>query len=499
MRVVLAIAIATIAASGSLLLFAEQVQRETLETRVADAVTLAMTTGAREQCEADPTRFVERSSARAERAQRRGRGSRRAAARMAPIVGARFAVFDAEGTSASGAPPLDRALLDRLSRDTVVSLPEQNGLARFLVQMPWDDGPCTIVGVERPISPDMTTGRRRGLFFALAVLLVAAGAAVLALRSPLSRLRTLTEAARALGRSGFRDRSALDRATPRASSREVPPRDEIGALAASLRDAVDRIAEDAARLSARDAALTEYVVHTTHDLMTPVTVLTGHLAELEEDLAQGKAIERRTVERAIGEAHYLATLVANLGVVARLDRPDPIVQRRTIDLREVVERVAARHEPLARTKGLVLEHAVPDDPCPFEGDDLLLERALGHLVHNAIRHHRAADGTEGHVALVLSVTRGALSIRVVDDGAGLDEASLRTLVASARGEVGDADASRTRKHGFGMDVVRRVASLHGLELVVERAESGGLSVTLSSPATSSGPASPIGSVRSIRA
>jgi signal transduction histidine kinase len=103
------------------------------------------------------------------------------------------------------------------------------------------------------------------------------------------------------------------------------------------------------------------------------------------------------------------------------------------------------------------------------------------------------------VALVLSVTRGALSIRVVDDGAGLDEASLRTLVASARGEVGDADASRTRKHGFGMDVVRRVASLHGLELVVERAESGGLSVTLSSPATSSGPASPIGSVRSIRA
>jgi hypothetical protein len=42
MRVVLAIAIATIAASGSLLLFAEQVQRETMETRVADAVTLAM-------------------------------------------------------------------------------------------------------------------------------------------------------------------------------------------------------------------------------------------------------------------------------------------------------------------------------------------------------------------------------------------------------------------------------------------------------------------------
>jgi signal transduction histidine kinase len=481
MRVVLAIAIATIAASGSLLLFAEQAQREAFETRVADAVTLAMTSGAREQCEADPARFVDRSSARAERGPRRGRGSRRAAARMAPIVGARFAVFDAEGVSASGAPTLDRAQLDRLSRDTVVSLPAQNGLARFLVHMPWDEGPCAIIGVARPISPDMTTGRRRGLFFALAVLLVAVGAAVLALRSPLSRLRTLTDAARALGRSGFSDRSALDRAAPRASSGDVPPRDEIGALAASLRDAVDRIAEDASRLSARDTALTEYVVHTTHDLMTPVTVLTGHLAELEEDLAKGSAVERRTVERAIGEAHYLATLVANLGVVARLDRPDPIVQRRAIDLRDVVERVAARHEPLARAKGLALEHAVPDDPCPFEGDDLLLERALGNLVHNAIRHHRVSESGEGHVALVLSVARGEVSVRVVDDGAGLDDASLRALSATAHGEASDADPSRTRKHGFGMDVVRRVASLHGLTLAVERAESGGLSVTLSGP------------------
>ncbi|MBN8611068.1 MAG: HAMP domain-containing histidine kinase, partial [Deltaproteobacteria bacterium] len=310
----------------------------------------------------------------------------------------------------------------------------------------------------------------------LIVLLVASVAAVVALRTPLARLRALTEASSALGRSGFTDRAALDRASQR------PGGDEVSALARSLRDAVDRIAADASRLSARDVALTEYVAHTTHDLMTPITVLTGHLAELEDDLSRSRPVERRTVERAIGEAHYLATLIANLGVVARLDRPDPIVQKRTIDLRDVVERVAARHEPLARAKGLSLEHAVPDVPCTMEGDDLLLERALGNLVHNAIRHHAARDGSsEGHVALVLSRDEHAITLHVVDDGAALDDATLRSLLASARGDGtrDQEDAVRTRRHGFGMDVVRRVASLHDFALEVARADEGGLSVTLS--------------------
>lgn len=465
LRVVLAIAVATIAASAALLFLADQAQREGVEARVADVVVSAMAAGGRERCEADPSRFVARSEARA--SERRRHGGRDP--RFAPIVGARFAVFGIDGTSASGAPGLAPEMLASLDRDVVVSLPEQAGRMRLLVRMPWDEGPCAIIGVERPSPPDPALARRRGFFLSLVVLAVASFAAVLALRSPLARLRALTDAATALGRSGFRDRAALDQATtgPRAQ-------DEIGALGASLRDAVDRIAEDAARLSARDTALTEYVAHTTHDLMTPVTVLTGHLSELEEDLAQRRAVDARTIERAIGEAHYLATLVANLGIVARLDRPDPIVQKRAIDLRDVIARVAARHEPLARARGLSLEHAVPDGPVRFEGDDLLLERALGNLVHNAIRHHRAREGGEGHVALTLTGASRSV-IRVLDDGIGPDDATLREMQAPSD-ERNDA---RTRTHGFGMDVVRRVAALHGLELRIARGGESGLEVTLS--------------------
>ncbi len=468
-RVVLAIAIATLAASAALLFLADQAQREAVEARVADAVVSAMTAGGRERCEQDPARFVARSEARVGVRRRRGQGE----GLFGPMVGARFAVFATDGTSASGAPSLSSQQLSELDRDAVVSLPEREARSRLLVRMPWDEGPCAIVGVERPAPADPAVARRRGLFLSLMVLAVASLAAVLALRSPLARLRALTDAASSLGRSGFRDRAALDRATeaPRA-------KDEIGALGASLREAVDRIAADAARLSARDAALTEYVAHTTHDLMTPVTVLTGHLSELEDDVTSGRAIDERTIERAIVEAHYLATLIANLGVVARLDRPDPIVQKRQVDLRDVVTRVAARHEPLARARGLSLEHAVPDGPVRFEADDLLLERALGNLVHNAIRHHRAREGGEGHVVLTLTGASRPV-IRVFDDGLGPDDATLRAMQLPSE----DKDEARTRTHGFGMDVVRRVAALHDLEVQIARGSAGGVEVVLATAAT----------------
>ncbi len=490
-RVLLALSLASLAAVVALFVFAEASEREAREARIVDAVTAAMSAGGRERCERDPARFiVERRAGGVRRRARDDAPRRGRARRVMPLVGSRFAVYAHDGTSASGAPALDPSSLEEFERSTLVVLGEERGVVRYLVHMPWEEGPCAIVGVEHPAKDaELSAARRSGLGLSLVVVIAAALAVVFALRAPLARLRALTRAAEALGRSGFRDRERLDHVQLEGSDR-----DEVSALARSLRAAVDRIAEDAARLSSRDAALTEYVAHTTHDLMTPITVLTGDLAEIDADLRERGATFPKTIARAIGEAHYLGALIANLGVVARLDRPDPILQRRTIDLRDVVERVASRHEPLARARGLQLDFAVPDAPCELEGDDLLLERALGNLVHNAIRHHAGRAPGEGHVAIVLSerAIEGearVVELRVLDDGRGLDDATLALLAARARGEAEDAStsASRTRSVGYGLDVVRRVAALSGLRLEVERAEEGGLLARLVGPGVGSSP------------
>jgi len=485
-RVGWAIGAAVLGALLALGALAHALREEAFEARLSDTVTAAME-ASRARCEADPAAFVARRPTRpprGPRAPRGGRGERRVE-RVRP--GRTQAVFAADGRASSGGPPLDPEALATLQAHATVPL-DGPGVPpdTYAVRMPWDEGPCAIVQVRAPRPHPGAFAALRPLSIAGVVLLVALLAAVLALRGPLVRLRALTRAAEELARSGFSRRGALDEAAPAPNPSRPGARDEVEALGAALRLAVDRIAADAAALSARDAALTEYVAHTTHDLLTPVTVLTGQLAELQAALAAHAPVDPALVAHAMGEAHHLTQLVQNLGIVARLDRPTPIVQRHPLDLRDVVARVAARHAPLARARGLSLEHAVPAQPVPFEGDGLLLERALGNLVHNALRHPRREGRTGGHVAVVLTASGGGFALRVLDDGDGMTDAGLEAL------RSGVPTDARTRTVGFGLDVVRRVADLHGLRLDVEHGQDGGLTFTLH--AAASGPPRPLAAV-----
>ena len=454
-RVMLAVAIAAIVATAALLVGMHTIEREAAEARLIDMVTNAMETGGRERCEANPRRFSEHS-----------RMPRRMARRGRMLGGnTRVDVYFADGSSSLGEAPLSREVLAQLNERNVLAVEP-----RLLVRMPWSEGPCSIVSVRRP--PDGMQGNAwRPWLLALVVLGVSLGASVLALRSPLRRLSMLSQAATELAASGFQTRTKLDEAS------RLGAADEVGQLTLRLRDAVDRIAQDSAALAARDVALTEYVTHTTHDLMTPVTALMQHLAQLEEEARAGHAASQEAVSHAMRETHYLTQLVGNLGIIARVDASDRIVQKRDVDLREIVERVAARHMPLARSHRLSLAHSVPDVAVIANVDELLVERALGNLVYNAIRHHRLAEGQEvGHVALVLSAKGALFVLRVLDDGAsGAKQAArIQSLLDGAKE---DAQA-RTRTHGFGMEVVRKVALAHDFTWKATPSEEGGLEIVM---------------------
>lgn len=456
-RVMLAVAVAAMVATAALLVGMHAIEREANEARIVDRVTSVMEGGGRERCEANPGRFSEHSRM----PRRMVRLARRARAHgVEPGVD----VYFADGTSGSGQASLPREVLAQLNERDVLAVG-----SRLLVRMAWEEGPCAIVSVVRP--PDALGSSWRPWLLALVVLGVSLAASVLALRSPLRRLSLLSQAATELAASGFQTRTKLDEA----SSLGAP--DEVGQLTLRMRDAVDRIAKDAAALAARDAALTEYVTHITHDLMTPVTALMQHLALLEEASREGRQASPETVAEAMRETHYLTQLVSNLGVIARVDASERIMQKRDVDLRDVVERVAARHAPLARAHPISLEHSVPDAPVMARVDELLLERALGNLVSNAIRHHRRRTGEEeGHVALVLSAKGGRFALRVLDDGA--EGAGQAARIQKLFEQADETSRARSRTHGFGIEVVRKVALAHDFSVRAAPGAEAGLEVTI---------------------
>jgi signal transduction histidine kinase len=115
----------------------------------------------------------------------------------------------------------------------------------------------------------------------------------------------------------------------------------------------------------------------------------------------------------------------------------------------------------------------PPAPAPFAGDALLVERALGNVVDNALRAHAEA-GVGAPVELCLEPAASSWRIAVVDRGAGIPE--------SIRPQLFEPFATgRPDGVGLGLALARRIVVLHGGEIAVESREPAGTAVEIRLP------------------
>lgn len=342
-------------------------------------------------------------------------------------------------------------------------------LLEVVVRMPWETGPCAYVLARRLEPPELWLPP---LELWLLPTLIVLGAVLLALGPVVRRIRRLTTQVRASAGSGYEQ------------AVRVEGKDEVAELARAFQEAREEIRTQIARQEARERALRDFLANTTHDVMTPLTVLLGHLSGMQQRLGRGEGVEGEQVAQAVNEAHYMSSLVHNLAVAARLEAGAPQVQRAPVDLNALVARVVARHLPFARQQQVELVSGVPEAPTWVEGDVTLLEQAVSNVVFNGLRYGRAG----GHVAVVLESTReGRFRLRVLDDGPGIPEPErARLLERGARG-----NQARTRApngQGLGLDIVHQVARLHGWTLALGASEYGGLEVTFGGEGATSAPA-----------
>jgi len=333
-----------------------------------------------------------------------------------------------------------------------------------LVRMRWSGGPASFVLVRR-VGPDTTAGALE-LWWVGAVVAGGVLIAVLLASGPVvRRIRRLEASVR---------RSAADHYGTAVS---VEGGDEVADLARAFDEAAAEVRSHLAEVERREETLRTFVANTTHDVMTPLTVLAGHLDALRSKVAADDQDARESLRDAFSEVDYTTSLVANLATAAKLAAGPKALSMHPFDLSALIERVVSRHRPVARAREVELNHAVPSDAVVTSGDVTLLEQAVGNVVQNAIRYGREG----GHVAVVLR-NDGAdrFEIRVVDDGPGLSDEDLERL--TQRGYRGSA--ARTRGgagHGFGLDITRGVCARLELDLRFERPDQGGLTVTFRGP------------------
>jgi PAS domain S-box-containing protein len=223
-----------------------------------------------------------------------------------------------------------------------------------------------------------------------------------------------------------------------------------------------RAREAAAEL---ERAKSEFLGSVSHELRTPLTSILGYTALLRED-TQGEVDAADHIDVIERNAKRQLRLVEDLLSIARIQAGEFEVERRPLDLAEVVRQGVEAMQPAAREAGLRLEIECEGQARVF-GDADRLAQVLTNLLSNAIKF----TPTGGRVAVRLDTTPEEAVLTVADTGPGIQpEDRARLFERLFRG----ADVKRLQVSGagLGLAIVRSIIEAHDGTIEV-RSDSGG--------------------------
>ncbi|MFM2054634.1 MAG: hypothetical protein RL456_2671 [Pseudomonadota bacterium] len=211
---------------------------------------------------------------------------------------------------------------------------------------------------------------------------------------------------------------------------------------------------DAAVRAQRDA--TRFVATASHDLRQPMHALGLFVSTLERRLRGGA--DEFLVRNMVRSIDALDQSFGAMLDMSRLDAGSMDANLQHFALRDVFRRLHLHFAGLAESSGLSLRFSPGGKS--VRSDPQLLERVLGNLIQNALRHTRT-----GGVVVVARSTATHVHIEVWDTGSGIEAAELPRIFDEFY-QVRDGSSRRQRGLGLGLAIVRRLVRLMGHTLTV---------------------------------
>lgn len=207
----------------------------------------------------------------------------------------------------------------------------------------------------------------------------------------------------------------------------------------------------------------EHLTFVAHDLRSPLAAIAMAARLLEGTVADAGRDERaamllETMHRNVTRLNSLVVKVvqeeANLKT-----QVDERVERRRVNLRELVETLVEDLRPLADASGLKLVNEIPEGLTAF-ADAGMLSLIFQNLISNAIDYT-----PNGHVIVGARAGEGegaAVECRVSDNGAGIPAERLEKVFDKL-----ETDPEKRGGMGLGLAIVKQFVEAHGGRVFVE--------------------------------
>lgn len=216
-----------------------------------------------------------------------------------------------------------------------------------------------------------------------------------------------------------------------------------------------------------------FMAMVSHEIRTPVNLITGYLSLLEDDLRTDEVPhDERYFQNIHSGVERLTRTVDLMLAVSRVDSGDVRILKIHVDLVAVLHEVIAPFAFGARSKNIGLAVTSTLDHCQVHVDKYMITEALSNLVDNAVKFTR-----EGAVTVHLRRDDARVLVDVTDTGIGISEEFMSAIYTPFAQE--QRGYSRAYEGiGLGLALVKRYLELNDIVIAVESTKGIGTTFTL---------------------
>jgi two-component system, OmpR family, phosphate regulon sensor histidine kinase PhoR len=264
-------------------------------------------------------------------------------------------------------------------------------------------------------------------------------------------------------------------------------RDELDDLLRQVYQAGRVLQQEIERLEQLENYRRDFLGNVSHELKTPIFVISGFAEQLLDGALEDPRVNRRFIEKIGRNADRLGHLARDLLSISKIESGELRMHRVPFALKPLVAEVLEALEPVAEKRKVTLLDGVSADLPRVVGDRDQLRHVLMNLVDNAIKYNHEGGRVEV-AARYHSSPRPGVRVVVADDGLGIPQEALPRITE----RFYRVDRSRSRQQGgtgLGLAIVKHVLEAHGERLRVESkpgygsAFSFGLPVEVETPGT----------------
>lgn len=198
--------------------------------------------------------------------------------------------------------------------------------------------------------------------------------------------------------------------------------DEIASLGESVNKMAESLKANIAQLKEIDKVKSEFMMITSHNLRTPLTIINGYLENM--NLVIGNADKMMEALKRIGSSvKRLEIFAEDVLTISRLELGDGEFKSDVIQLKTFMDRIDKEFSPTVELKDIKFVTDIQDGDTELQISVPYIHSAIWNILDNA------AKFTKEHGTIKLSTKRDGdfVQIAVSDSGIGISEAELPKL------------------------------------------------------------------------